>query len=174
MGKYYVLGIDPSGSYNEGKGTTGFALLNPEGKLEGHDIVEAKLFLRQTDYWLQVLNYIHAQFLKTPNLVLSVEDYVLYATSAKAQINSEMETSKLIGAITVAAAQLGIPMYLRNASQVMTRWSNEILIFKKLIVKQGVSFVDQEGNFINRHSLDAIRHAIHCHSFEVGKKKGVV
>lgn len=172
MSKPYVLGIDPSGSFKEGKGTTGFALLNPEGELTEHYILEAKLFETQIEYWSQILKIIHTQFVMTPNLVISVEDYVLYATSAKAQINSEMETSKLIGAITMHAYQLGIPMYIRSASQVMTRWNNEILEFKGLIHKQGVSYVDSVGEFINRHSLDAIRHAMHCYHFEVDKKKG--
>ena len=174
MNKTYVLGIDPSGSFNEGKGTTGFALLNPQGKLVEHTTVEAKWYDSQVDYWVGVLLTIQMYHKLHDNLALSVEDYVLYATSAKAQINSEMETSKLIGVITMEAARLGIPMYIRNASQVMSRWTNDILEFKELIVKKGRSYEDQQGKMINRHSLDALRHAIHCHSFEIGKKKGVV
>lgn len=172
MNKPYVLGIDPSGSFKEGKGTTGFVLLAPKGQLVEHYTVEAKDYPTQVVYWIAVLQKINTTLIEYPNLVLSVEDYVLYATSAKAQINSEMETSKLIGAIMVASYQLELPLYIRSASQVMNRWTNDILEFKKLIIKDGVSYVDSKGNKINRHCLDALRHAIHCYSFEVDKKKG--
>jgi hypothetical protein len=102
-------------------------------------------------------------------MVLSVEDYVLYANSARAQINSEMETSKLIGAITVLAHNEGVKMYIRNASQVVNRWNNKILLHKKLIYMNGNRYVDEQGAPINRHCLDALRHAVHCYYFDIKK-----
>lgn len=168
--KPYILGIDPSGSYNEGKGTTGLAILNPEGQLEFHSTVNAQEYPSQIMYWAAVLDTIEA-LTHNKNIVLSVEDYVLYATSAKAQINSEMETSKLIGAITMLAYNLGIPMYIRNASQVVNRWNNDILVFKKLITKSGNRYTDMQGTPINRHCLDALRHAVHCHYFDIKERE---
>ena len=167
--KPYIIGVDPSGSYNEGKGTTGLVILNSEGKLELHTTVNAQDYPSQLAYWSAVLDTLEV-FALTKKAVLSVEDYVLYATSAKAQINSEMETSKLIGAITMLAYNLNIPMYIRNASQVVNRWNNEILVHKNLIHKQGNRYTDDTGAPINRHCLDALRHAVHCYYFEVGKE----
>ena len=173
MSKPFILGIDPSGSFKEGKGTTGFALLGPGCAIVEHEIVEAKNYKSQINYWIGVIKYIEIviEYVHSLNkeLVLSVEDYVLYTASAKAQINSEMETSKLIGAITLMAHQRGVPMYIRSASQVMNRWSNKILVHKDIIRTKGTRFVDVHGEYINRHSLDAIRHAVHCHHFEVDK-----
>lgn len=168
--KPYILGIDPSGSFKEGKGTTGIAMLNPEGQLIRHTTIEAKDHAIQPDYWNAVLIYIKNIWHEyQQDLVLSVEDYVLYATSAKAQINSEMETSKLIGAITMLAYAAHIPVYMRNASQVMNRWANDILVHKGLIFKKGNRYVDANGKYINPHSLDALRHAVHCYYFDLTK-----
>mgnify|MGYP001025335720 CR=1 FL=1 len=166
--KYKIVGVDPSGSYNEGKGTTGIAILDFEGKLENHFTVNAQDYDSQIQYWQAVLDTLETLMCTIP-MVLSVEDYVLYANSAKAQINSEMETSKLIGAITVLAHNEGVKMYIRNASQVVNRWSNKILLHKKLIHMNGNRYVDDTGAPINRHCLDALRHAVHCYYFDLKK-----
>ncbi len=170
MSKPFVVGVDPSGSYNEGKGTTGIVVLNPEGQLKEHHVIKAQDFDSQLQYWKAVIDYV--EFLSSGgNSVIAIEDYVLYAASAKAQINSEMETSKLIGALMVNAYENAVPCYLRNASQVMNRWSNDILVYKKVVMKKGNRFVDAEGNYINRHCMDALRHAMHCYHFEIKKER---
>lgn len=166
--KVKVIGVDPSGSYKEGKGTTGIAILDCDGQLENHFTINAQDYGSQIEYWRAVLGMLETLAL-TNHAVFSVEDYVLYANSAKAQINSEMETSKLIGAITVLAHELSVKMYIRNAAQVMNRWSNKILLHKKLIFMQGNRYVDSTGAPINKHSLDALRHAVHCYYFELKK-----
>ena len=174
MNKPYVLGVDPSGSFNEGKGITGFVLLNPDGKLINHDFVMAKDYDTQLQYWggvLDKLDEYKRNFGFVSDLVFSIEDYVLYASSAKSQINSEMETSKLIGAILMYGFSEAIPMYIRNAAQVKNRWNNEILEHKGLIFKDGNKWVDSNGDWINKHCLDALRHALHCYYFELGKGK---
>lgn len=163
----YILGIDPSGSFNEGKGITGFALLSPKGKLITHTFVNAKDYNTQIDYWKGILDEINAYKKRYKDLVISIEDYVLYANSAKSQINSEMETSKLIGAIAVHAHTINVPLYKRNASQVKNRWNNDILVHKNFITKQGNKWLDSKGNWINKHCLDALRHALHCYYFEL-------
>jgi hypothetical protein len=176
MSKPYIIGVDPSGSYNEGKGTTGIVVLHPSGQLTEHFTVNAVDYPTQIGYWAAVLDALEttsALLIDAGHFVVwSVEDYVLYATSAKAQINSEMETSKLIGAITMLAYNLAIPLYIRNASQVVNRWNNEVLMYKEVIFKEGNRYVDKDKEPINRHCLDALRHALHCHYFEVDRKRG--
>ena len=169
--KPYIIGVDPSGAYKEGKGTTGIAVLDPEGQLDMHMIIEAKDYNSQPDYWNAVVNFLELLIDGYDKVAVSLEDYVLYATSARAQINSEMETSKLIGAITLMVHKKGVPLFIRNASQVMNRWSNDILVYKNIITPKGNRYTDAEGEYINRHSLDALRHAVHCYYFEVDRKK---
>lgn len=166
-----VIGVDPSGSYNEGKGTTGVYVLNEYGVPVQHFPVFAQDYTSQLAYWKAVIDAIQTMLIKYPGAALSVEDYVLYASAAKAQINSEMETSKLIGALTMFAYEFGTHIFIRNASQVMSRWSNEILIHEGLITQKGRVFYDLEGNPINHHCLDALRHAVHCFYFELDKEK---
>lgn len=170
MNKFNIIGVDPSGSYNEGKGTTGLCVLSADGTLLKHTPVLAEQYPTQLSYWSEVIITIAQLTYDHYPAVLSIEDYVLYATSAKAQINSEMETSKLIGAITMWAYNNGVPIYSRNASQVMNRWKNSILEHKGIIKIEGRKILDVKDNPINKHCLDAIRHAVHCYHFELGKE----
>lgn len=167
MSKPYVLGIDPSGNFVEGKGVTGFALLAPSGKPVTHFHVDANKYNSRNEYWTAILNRIIAVTNECDTLVLSVEDFVLYKTKASAQINSQMETSKLLGVIEYFAYEHNLPIKMRTASAVKSRWSNDILIHKGLLIPDG-----KHGGFrcgddtINHHSIDALRHAVHCHYFE--------
>lgn len=169
----HIIGIDPSGAYKEGKGTTGIVVLDPQGKLIDHMPVFAQEHPSQMAYWKAVIDQVEMLLLRYEGAVISIEDYVLYASSAKAQINSEMETSKLIGAITIFAFEYGTPLYIRSASRVINRWSNHILEHKKLIYREKNKWVDSDGNKINQHCLDALRHAVHCYYFEVRGGKNV-
>ena len=164
--KPYVVSIDPSGSFKEGLGTTGYYVLDGECNTVRHGIVEAKNHTDQMHYWNHVLCTIDSLMSINKNAVLSLEDYVLYASSAKSQINSEMETSKLIGAIMMHAYLHNYKLYKRNASAVMKRWTNHIIEHKGIIVRSGNTWADAQGNKINQHSMDALRHGLHCHYFE--------
>lgn len=169
--KPYIIGVDPSGSYKEGMGTTGTCVIDPNGKIIRHDPIHAQAYPSQLAYWKAVIDHIHYYLEMYPGAALSIEDYVLYANSAKAQINSEMETSKLIGALTMFAFEYGTHIFIRNAAQVKTRWSNEILIHEGIIKQVGRTYTDLDGMPINQHCLDAVRHAVHCHYFEIEKEK---
>jgi len=171
MHKQIVIGVDPSGSFKEGVGTTGIGIIGLDGLLIDHTIVSASDYATQLSYWAGVIHTIEELLIKYPGAVLSVEDYVLYASAAKAQINSEMETSKLIGALTMFAYNYGTHIFMRSASQVKTRWTNSILEYKGIIRKAGASWTDTKGRKINQHSMDAIRHAVHCFYFELEKDK---
>lgn len=168
-----IIGVDPSGSYNEGKGTTGIVVLDPDAVWTESIAVSAKDYNSQLAYWNGVIHTIEGLIRRASgDVAVSIEDYVLYANAAKAQINSEMETSKLIGALTIALYDYGVHIYLRSASQVKNRWNNEILIFKGYLVRDGASLRTADGQPVNRHCLDALRHALHCYHFEVGRKQG--
>ena len=104
----YIIGIDPSGAYYEGKGTTGYCVYMAAdkkfidlGKIQasGHNCAEA--------YWHAHINFLNSTIFsargkrknKDKHTIVVIEDYFLYANKAESQINSRMETSKLIGVL---------------------------------------------------------------------------
>jgi len=155
---FYVMGIDPSGSFKEGQGTTGWCIIKVTDKITLITTGEvcATHYRTAEEYWEAHLHLIEDQvdWRSDYPLYVSMEAYVLYANKAKAQINSEMETSQLIGAIRVYCRQNDIVLAMRNAGAVKDRWADHILEHKGIPVK-GMS----------NHVKDAIRHAVHYATF---------
>ena len=171
----YVLGIDPSGNFNEGKGTTGWCVLDTHmDRIIECGSIQASKCNSQQGYWLAHVNMISTMYsrYKDKGFVVSMEDYVLYSHQAKAQINSAMETSQLIGVIKMLCFYKCIPLYIRTASQVKKRWTDNILCLKGYIRKVGSGyFLDCKVHTTCEHERDAIRHAVHCATFELKEAK---
>ena len=104
-------------------------------------------------------------------LMLVCEDYLLYASKLEDQINSRMETCKLIGAIQLYCHQHGICYYMQTAAEVKKRWENKILLYKGYIKPYRRSYVPTSGitDTYTHHTLDAIRHAVHYAIFKNGR-----
>lgn len=169
----FILSLDPSGSFHEGKGTTGVLgmLLDESGivTMQASDIC-AKNFKTQTAYWNAHLELIGKVHTKYRNITLVVEDYLLYADKAAAQTSSRMETSQLLGAIKLYAATHNIKLVMQTAVMVKKRWSNEILEHNGYITKGAKGYyINTRGTYckVHRHMLDALRHAIHYYTFNV-------
>lgn len=169
MRKYkFIIALDPSGSFNEGKGTTGYSVFNSAdktfiklGKIQasGYECKEA--------YWdahlklLEKLLLFNTQMKKNrcKHSILVIEDYLLYANKAESQINSRMETSKLIGIIQHWCYKNKIPYVMQTASQVKSRWTDNILHYKGYLKKKGNRYE------VCEHTRDSMRHAIHYATF---------
>ncbi len=147
----HILAFDPSGAFHEGKGTTGWCLMY-RGELLEYGLIEAKDFKKNVTYYSEHLKLIRKYLNKYPELTVVVEDYLLYATRAHGQINSHMETCKLIGILQYYCYEYKVPCVLQTASQVKKRWSDEIL------KHEGIDIPD---TYKERHARDAIRHAMH-------------
>ena len=171
----YVLGIDPSGNFFEGKGITGWCVFDiVKDKVVECGSLYASRAKSQEAYWWTHVVLINSMFnkYKAKGIVVSMEDYVLYARQAKAQINSGMETSQLIGVIKTHCWIKRIALYMRTASHVKRRWTDNILCNKGYIRKDRSSFfADCKAKVLCEHERDAIRHAVHCATFELGKEK---
>ena len=90
MNERYVLALDPSGNFNEGKGTTGWCLFDQDsGKLAKFGYLYAEHFKTQMDYWDAHINLIDSLAGYHPDIVM--EDYLLYSNRAEAQTNSRLE-----------------------------------------------------------------------------------
>ena len=170
----YVIGVDPSGNFYEGKGTTGIAVYDIKAdKIIGATYVSAKLASTQVEYWETVIGELKCLLTKygKHKCVLAVEDYLLYANTAKAQINSTFETPQLIGVIKFYFNSV-CPVLFRNANTAKMRWTDDLLLKKKYLFidkKLGYYIYDEKDNVVQviEHSRDAIRHALDCGKFEI-------
>lgn len=171
----YVLGIDPSGNFFEGKGTTGWSVYDRDcDNFLRCGAIRADKALSQQSYWQEHLELIN-QMIKTYGkygLVVSMEDFVLYSRQAKAQINSALETSQLIGVIKLFCWHKHVKLYIRTASQVKNRWTDNIMCNKCYIRKENSSFfADFKAGKLSDHERDSMRHAVHCAMFELTKEE---
>lgn len=166
MKEKLIIGIDPSGNFHEGKGTTGLCVLVPgTPKFKKVTTISASDYETDMEYWQAHIDFLetwHAQY----SIKLAIEDYLVYADKATSQINSKMETPQLIGVLKFWAFQNGVPNIIKSAGIVKPRWTNEILEHKRYIKqhKRGWAVIGVPGN-ISRHTLDAIRHAVHEDTF---------
>lgn len=169
MNYKFILALDPSGNYTEGKGTTGWCVFNAlDDKVIKAGSISASDFTTKECYWqahLDLISKMQKQY--KSNLIVVIEDYLLYASKAKDQINSRMETPKLIGIVQLFCYGKGIPYWMQNASEVKLRWENKILHYKGYIIeyKRGYA-IPQTKDKIDRHCLDSIRHAVHYANFK--------
>lgn len=168
----YILAIDPSGSFYEGKGTTGWCIFNAKDNVVSvTGTIRASKFDSMPQYWdahLQLIQRFHNKYKN--EMIVVIEDYLLYAHRVDSQINSRMETSKLIGLLQYFCWSKQIPYYMQIASKVKNRWTDAILHYKKYIVIKGRYYYLplNSKKTLTIHNRDAIRHAVHYATFKNG------
>lgn len=148
-----IFALDPSGSFDEGKGTTGTCLLNHNKEVSTASI-RAKDYVNAESYWdahLAAIDSIMATNRK--DCIVVVEEYFLYASKAQDQINSRMETCRLLGLIQWHCYKKNYPIFFQRASEVKNRWGDDLLRKRLELPK------------VNRHEMDAVRHAMHYYTF---------
>lgn len=183
----FVVGIDPSGNYKEGNGTTGIAVFDKEAnkvialrEVCNHDYTswEAAFSNTENKIW-DLLEFHMPEESNRFNTAFVIEDYLLYGSKANSQINSYLETPRLIGYLGVSLWEYGMPVAYQKAVDVKKRWSDEILEHHKYIVRTGNNktyehchgtspfSVELDGEMVQlkSHHLDAIRHAVHYAHF---------
>lgn len=166
MSARFILALDPSGAFYEGKGTTGWCIADCNRTILEIGHISATDFESDFAYWKAHLDLIAFMQKKYPTLELVMEDYLLYAGKATSQINSRFETIQLIGVVRFACILNNLPVHIQMAVQVKERWANNILEAKGVIVKSGRGYrLGDQNIFVNRHELDSIRHAMHYVSF---------
>lgn len=166
-----ILAIDPSGNFSEGKGTTGWALL-VDGELTQVGEVRAIRYQKKEEYWEEIVKVI-LQCARKLNLTVICESYQLYhhkGQRAESQAHSVMETPQLIGVLSYICYSCKIPLFFQSAAQVKMRWKDEILVQKGFIQKKGPNYYFN-GQRINQHIRDAIRHAVHFWKYGVKRWK---
>lgn len=171
----YVLGIDPSGAFYEGKGTTGWCILDSyTNKVLKTGTINAKKFNSANEYWEAHTNLLKTMLKKYGfKLAVSIEDYILYKNHAMAQVNSKLETVQLIGILKQHCYTFVMPYFLRPAVAVKIRWSDDNLVYECIIIKVGNHYIVESDptHVLCDHERDAIRHAVHFSVFENAAKE---
>lgn len=167
MIKYdYILALDPSGNFEEGKGTTGCCLLNAHTKqIILTTNIKAKSFPTKEAYWAAHIDFLVKFTGLYKDVIIVMEDFTLNPKKALQQSYSKMETPKLIGIIQLACAEHKWPIKMQLPVEVKSRWPDTFLERKNIIVKRTRGHVTPAGLSVSRHEKDAIRHAVHYASF---------
>lgn len=167
----YIIGIDPSGAFNEGKGTTGLAVLNTvTNELAYTGWIAAVEFPTLEAYFDAHINWLIDCVRRYQDIIVSIEDYILYADHATAHTNTHLETSQLLGLIKWWCYKNNITYTIRPAAAVKSRFTNNILKREGYIFEAagGRLFTKIRMNRnLSNHELDAIRHAAYCYKFEL-------
>lgn len=167
----YILGMDPSGAFNEGKGTTGLAVLDATtNTLTYTGWIEAVNFPSLEAYFDAHIDWLANCVSRYQDVVVSIEDYILYADHATAHTNTHLETSQLLGLIKWWCYKNNIPYTIRPAAAVKTRFTNKVLLREGYIIEQkgGKLFtLLRKNKNLSNHELDAIRHAAYCYKFDL-------
>ena len=173
----YILAFDPSGSFKEGKGTTGWVLMDFKENLLERGYTPATDYKCPEEYWngvLDVLRKYHRRY--EGDLIVVIEDYVLYRDRIGSQTNSQMETCRLIGVLLWYCWKIKQPYTLQLAASVKDRWSDELLLREGIIYKDGRNLRHTKSGLSLGliHTRDAFRHAQHyavCRNNKTGYYK---
>lgn len=167
MSYAYILAIDPSGNFEEGKGTTGTCLFNTiEKRIEHFQDIHASAYNSKEEYWQAHLKFIGEIIRSYEDVFIVIEDFTLDPRRAMQQSHSKMETPKLIGILQLYCKQKCVPYKMQRAVEVKNRWADHILEFKKYIIKKNrMYYLPNATKPISRHCKDAIRHAVHYATF---------
>lgn len=159
----WILSIDPSGNFTEGKGTTGWAMFK-DGKLDDFGEIKAEDQNSVELYWLAVIDLLD----RTDPDAVVCESFRLQPGKAPAQSWSHMETPQLIGALRIAAFEYNVKFVLQDPS-CKARIPDNVLVKMKIIEKRNGRHYALDRP-TNDHIRDAIRHGVYYHFYGRGKE----
>jgi hypothetical protein len=154
-----IIAFDPSGNFGrEGMGTTGITVM-VDGEVKELKELKAKDFSSEVEYWAAHEDYIQQEW---PDHV-RFEGYKLYnhkGMSASTQANSELQTPQLIGVLKLVCHRLNIPYSVKFASDIKTRWSEDVLVRSGILEQKGNRYY-WNGQITSTHKRDSLKHALH-------------
>lgn len=161
------VAIDPSGSFNEGKGHTGIAhLWDNDWDNVSVTEVSAKDWNSRHEYWTAIMREAVTSFLNgdsgvTPDdITVIIESFVIRANGFT--VGKMPETILLIGAIIWELRGLGIEnIIIQRPSQAKPRFPDELLPkHVPKLERRDSGFYYLNGKRINDHMRDAVKHLL--------------
>ena len=160
--------VDPSGSFNEGKGHTGIAVIKDDdwSTLE-YKSIAAKDYDYRHDYWCDVMQFIKAQTFcinPEPNKNLGTR-VVIESFMIRTQgflMGKMPETIQFIGALEYDLENHGISYSLQTPTQAKARFKDEDLPrYIPGFEKRDNGRYYLNGKQINDHIRDALKHLLY-------------
>lgn len=153
------IAVDPSGSFNEGKGHTGISIVDDWdwNTLKTYSL-SAKDYTERHLYWKDIIR----KATSNDTLVI-IESFVVRSNGFL--VGKMPETSLLIGALIWELEELGIPYVFQSPSQAKTRFKDEYL--GKYIpnytkeTKSGKDYYYLNGRMTNDHERDSLKHLLY-------------
>lgn len=161
------VAIDPSGSFNEGKGHTGIAYLwDNDWEHMCTQEVSAKDYPDRHKYWEAVMHEAFTKYLYddsglSPNdITVIIESFVIRANGFT--IGKMPETIQFIGAIIWELEKRGITnIVIQYPSQAKPRFPDELLPkHVPKLERRDSGFYYLDGKRINDHMRDAVKHLL--------------
>ena len=163
--------VDPSGSFNEGKGHTGIATMVDDDWSTLHtESLAAKNYASRFIYWRSIIdrlkNYI---FLHGKNNVTVIIESFQIRTNGFL-LGKMPETIMLIGALVWELDYLGIPYHFQTPTQAKSRFKDEMLDkyipnFEKR--ENGRYYLNNKQT--NDHVRDALKHLLYFKKYHKEK-----
>jgi hypothetical protein len=140
------------------------------GEIMRLDTIHAGDFDSAEQYWARHQDYIERLW---PDHIV-MEGYRLYnhkGMSAKTQANSDLETPQLLGFLKMVCYRMNIPYTIQYASDVKTRWNENVLAHLNILQPKGRSYYWQ-GKITVTHERDALKHAVHWWRYKHERTNG--
>ena len=155
------IAVDPSGSFNEGKGHTGISIVDD---WNWNTLVtlsySAKSYAHRHLYWKTIIDAVTRT---GKDVIVIIESFVVRSNGFL--VGKMPETSLMIGALIWELEEVGIPYVFQSPSQAKTRFKDEYL--GKYIpnytkeTKSGKDYYYLNGRITNDHERDSLKHLLY-------------
>lgn len=161
------ISIDPSGSFNEGKGHTGLAIMddNNWNSLEVYSI-DAKKYNTRLDYWNAIID-----FTKQDNITVIIESFNIRNNGFL--LGKMPETLLLIGAIVRDLETRNINYVFQSPSAVKSRFKDDLLGNYIPNFEKRNKYYYLNNKCINDHIRDALKHLLYFKKYNLKEEVSI-
>lgn len=153
--------VDPSGSFNEGKGHTGIAVIEDTNwKSLKYQSIAAKNYSTRYDYWCDIIRNILIYVGSPKEAKVIIESFMIRTQGFL--MGKMPETIQFIGALEFTLEMFNIEYALQTPTQAKSRFKDDDLPryipgFEKRT--NGRYYLN--GNQVNDHIRDALKHLLY-------------
>lgn len=166
------IAVDPSGSFNEGKGHTGISFMKDDDfETLGTISINAKGFSQRHLYWKAIIESVIKIAIIGKSIVI-IESFVNRQNGFT--LGKMSETPLLIGALVWELERLGIEYLFQTPGQVKPRFRDDLLpkyipnLTKKYLNNKEYYYLNNK--MCNDHIRDSLKHLVYYKKYG-GKKK---